>query len=463
MSLFKLNLYVPLFTTLMLNVTEVSAQQTNDPFEQLEQEMAALEKEGSAEELKEFNDWKESYLSEYQDFRRKHFKKLDDIRDKLINTWGETDPLLSSQTTYYSPDNKAKTTIDYENDQISISILHNEQEHVSTKDISNALKSALNANAVVASKINSTSFKILKKNIENISPVETPVEVIAQPEALIEKEINKINKQAIEARQQVEKVFDMSLQVSSPVQLDSENLLAKKKLTAEIAKIESEKTQRIKSLKASQVEANAMQQREKLKNKRVTTYTIPLAHSSFIKKAAPYKNIVSKHSKRWRLPESLLFSIIHTESHFNTQAESPIPAFGLMQIVPISAGADVNLFLHKKKNIMSKEYLFNPKNNIETGVAYMHLLNTRYLAKISNQQSRFYCMIAAYNTGAGNVAKAFNTDNSRNINKASNIINKMTPEEVYNKLIRDLPYEETKKYLQKVLERQPIYKSMEQI
>ncbi|GAA74935.1 hypothetical protein P20480_1400 [Pseudoalteromonas sp. BSi20480] len=159
----------------------------------------------------------------------------------------------------------------------------------------------------------------------------------------------------------------------------------------------------------------------------------------------------------------MLFSIIHTESHFNTQAESPIPAFGLMQIVPISAGADVNLFLHKKKNIMSKEYLFNPKNNIETGVAYMHLLNTRYLAKISNQQSRFYCMIAAYNTGAGNVAKAFNTDNSRNINKASNIINKMTPEEVYNKLIRDLPYEETKKYLQKVLERQPIYKSMEQI
>ena len=76
MSLFKLNLYVPLFTTLMLNVTEVSAQQTNDPFEQLEQEMAALEKEGSAEELKEFNDWKETYLSEYQDFRRKHFKNL---------------------------------------------------------------------------------------------------------------------------------------------------------------------------------------------------------------------------------------------------------------------------------------------------------------------------------------------------------------------------------------------------
>ena len=111
--------------------------------------------------------------------------------------------------------------------------------------------------------------------------------MITQPEALIEKEINKINKQTIEARQQVEKVFDMSLQVSSPVQLDSENLLAKKKLTAEIAKIESEKTQRIKSLKASQVEANAMQQREKLKNKRVTTYTIPLAHSSFIKKSSP--------------------------------------------------------------------------------------------------------------------------------------------------------------------------------
>ncbi len=72
-------------------------------------------------------------------------------------------------------------------------------------------------------------------------------------------------------------------------------------------------------------------------------------------------------------------------------------------------------------------------------------------------------MIAAYNTGAGNVAKTFNYDNSRNITKASTIINSMTPEQVYNKLISDLPYEETRKYLQKVIERQAIYKSMDQI
>ncbi len=113
---FKLKTYLSIFSVLMLNVTCAFAQNSSDPFDELGREMASLEKEGSAEELKEFNEWKERYLSEYQDFRQKHFKKLDDIRDKLINTWGETDSQRASLSTYYSPDNQVKTSIDFEND-----------------------------------------------------------------------------------------------------------------------------------------------------------------------------------------------------------------------------------------------------------------------------------------------------------------------------------------------------------
>ena len=58
-----------------------------------------------------------------------------------------------------------------------------------------------------------------------------------------------------------------------------------------------------------------------------------------------------------------------------------------------------------------------------------------------------YCTISAYNTGAGNVLRTF----SKNKITAVNIINSMTPSQIYNKLITSLPYKETRRYLQKVL------------
>jgi membrane-bound lytic murein transglycosylase C len=46
---------------------------------------------------------------------------------------------------------------------------------------------------------------------------------------------------------------------------------------------------------------------------------------------------------------------------------------------------------------------------------------------------------------------------SNNIKKASKKINTMTPEEVYKHLMRHLPYNETKHYLQKVNDRRFVY------
>ena len=66
-----------------------------------------------------------------------------------------------------------------------------------------------------------------------------------------------------------------------------------------------------------------------------------------------------------------------------------------------------------------------------------------------------YCTIAAYNTGAGNVSKAFN--GTTNINKAAKIINNMTSDQVYKRLMKKLPYNETKKYLYKVNNRMGMY------
>jgi membrane-bound lytic murein transglycosylase C len=71
--------------------------------------------------------------------------------------------------------------------------------------------------------------------------------------------------------------------------------------------------------------------------------------------------------------------------------------------------------------------------------------------------------VAAYNTGTGNVAKAFNIDKSRNIKKAARLINKLTPDQVYAHLIENLPYDETKHYLKRVIKRQKIYDVLDTI
>ncbi len=151
-------------------------------------------------------------------------------------------------------------------------------------------------------------------------------------------------------------------------------------------------------------------------------------------------------------------AIIHSESSFKSNAKSYIPAYGLMQVVPISAGHDVNKYIHKIDAPMEVSDLYVPLVNVETGSAYLNILNNRYLKAITNEQSRMYCMIAAYNTGAGNVARAFNKDRSTNINKAAIVINSMSSQQVYDHLLKNLPYDETKNYLKKVNNRIALYK-----
>jgi membrane-bound lytic murein transglycosylase C len=147
---------------------------------------------------------------------------------------------------------------------------------------------------------------------------------------------------------------------------------------------------------------------------------------------------------------------MESESHFNPYAVSSIPAFGLMQVVPGSAGKDAWKLLKNSDGRPSKSYLFNPDNNIEMGSAYLHILNSRYLADIKHPKSREYCVIAAYNTGSGNVLKTFSKDRKY----AVTVINRLDPDAVFNRLKNSLPYEETRRYVKKVTEAKKRYTAL---
>jgi len=188
---------------------------------------------------------------------------------------------------------------------------------------------------------------------------------------------------------------------------------------------------------------------------RIVSIQIPLKKNHTTTLANKYFSAIAREADRQQLPPSLLLAVMETESHFNPRARSAVPAYGLMQLVPRSGAMDAYEALYGEKTLLDAEYLYKADNNVELGSAYLSILHNRYLRHISNEESRQYCVIAAYNTGAGNVAKAFTGD--FNVRQAAKIINTMSPLEVYAYLRAELPYEETRHYVFKVTEAQKKY------
>jgi membrane-bound lytic murein transglycosylase C len=165
------------------------------------------------------------------------------------------------------------------------------------------------------------------------------------------------------------------------------------------------------------------------------------------KQAEKYRPIVSKYAAQHKVSESLIFAVIRTESNFNPFAVSAAPAYGMMQLVPSSGGREAFRQVKGRDEMPSREYLFDAENNIELGTAYLATLTYKQLDYVTNVTSREYCVISAYNSGPANVLKAFSKDRVAAVNG----INGLEPPAVYEKLRQNLPYEETREYLARVV------------
>ncbi len=187
----------------------------------------------------------------------------------------------------------------------------------------------------------------------------------------------------------------------------------------------------------------------------VLTLVAKLPENSLAKRAYGYVGEVQKAASRWQVSAPLIMAIMHTESAFNPMARSHVPAFGLMQIVPKSAGRDASRLVFGRERLLTGADLFKPATNIQMGAAYLHILDKKYLKGITNAESRKLCVIAAYNTGAGNVARAFNGTTS--IKKAFPLINRLSSKQVYAHLRSNLKHAEARRYVKKVTEALPLY------
>lgn len=166
-----------------------------------------------------------------------------------------------------------------------------------------------------------------------------------------------------------------------------------------------------------------------------------------------YHAIVAKYAKKYQVDEKLIYAIIKTESDFNQYAISKSGAIGLMQIMPNTAGADAYQAIYNKKGKPTSHYLFDADNNIQMGTVYIDILKNRYLKQIKHKLSNEYCVISAYNGGAGMVLTTFDKDR----NKAFVIINRNTPSQVYHVLTTQIKAKETRDYLIKVTKNKQLF------
>ncbi|WP_313083089.1 membrane-bound lytic murein transglycosylase MltC [Atlantibacter sp.] len=185
----------------------------------------------------------------------------------------------------------------------------------------------------------------------------------------------------------------------------------------------------------------------------IYSITINLVPNHLDKRAHKYVGMVRQAARKYGVDESLILAIMQTESSFNPYAVSRSDALGLMQVVQHTAGKDV-FRSQGKSGTPSRSYLFDPQSNIDTGTAYLAMLNNVYLGGIENPTSRRYAVITAYNGGAGSVLRVFSNDKI----KAATIINSMQPGDVYETLTTRHPSAESRRYLYKVDTAQKSYR-----
>jgi len=99
-----------------------------------------------------------------------------------------------------------------------------------------------------------------------------------------------------------------------------------------------------------------------------------------------YDGYIRNAARRFRIPEALVWAVMHVESNFNPHAVSHMGASGLMQLMPATAEE------------MYVVDIFNVRDNIEGG--------TRYLRVLANMfDGDMVKMVAGYNAGPDAVKK----------------------------------------------------------
>jgi membrane-bound lytic murein transglycosylase C len=358
----------------------------------------------------------QSAKDEFKLYKQKIIAAFDQYKFQVSRVWGDKDTISPNSKNWISfqGDLGHRSIVDFEKGTIDVEIALPAGQNISEKDIRDQLQNSI-INTLEQGRDNRSVIDIAKN----------PVSLSVGP-AVLNGQVADQNDQPIDQQD----YSKLAAQASSNI--------------------------RKKQIKGNDGKARVIYKTQ-----------LKLVSNHIEKRAIKYKADVELNAEQQKIPAALVFAIMETESMFNPTARSPAPAFGLMQLVPTSGARDAYRQLYNKDRIVSDTYLYKPNNNIKLGTAYLNRLHYVYLKGIKNPQSRQWASIAAYNTGAGNVFRAFagkyrkSRFGSRKKWKQAALyeINKMTSEQVYSHLRKRLTFKEARHYVKKVRSRINKYKA----
>lgn len=365
-------------------------------FTQTEYEQWLKEQQAGMNSMaEEENNYLAAISKEFDDYKAEQEQLFQDFKDEVEKKWDEF--RFSSSKTYVDYDNdlNARGSIDFDKGEVEIEVL------------------------------------------VEVDPKQTDKDIAAAADAKLKKKLAQvITKKADDKK---------------PMLQDQLKTKSGKKVTAVNANAFAREVIKAKPIKKEKIKSKDGRKRIKY------TVKIKMLPDHVKTRAARFKSEILKQSKRFEIDPAVAFAIMHTESSFNPKARSHIPAYGLMQLVPRSGARDAYNYVYKKDKLLKGRYLYVPKNNIELGCAYIRKLRYVYFSGIKDNQSAYYCTISAYNTGAGNVARALT--GKTKLKPAVKIVNSKGSSEVFRLLMKKLPHEETRNYLKKVTSRMKHYSS----
>ena len=337
---------------------------------------------------------------EYEDYIKAEKEAYENFVKGVNQVWGKNNFVESTNKEWveYSDDNKSRSSVDFEKGEAKIEIIVTQEEEKSNEAINKKVEDKLKE--LIVSRGKTKDYDSSK-----------------------EKAIPLQNKPILEN------------QIKTP----TGTVVTKENVNTAVKEIAKEVVVEKKEIKGDDGE-----------KRQVITVKLDLAPDHIRTRAEEYKKEVEKYCRLYNVDPAMAYAVMQTESSFNPKAKSHVPAYGLMQIVPSSAGADCAQSLKKSFSKPTANYLYKPENNIEMGVHYLYLLKKRYYTKVENPKNQDLCVIASYNTGAGNVARALRGDTK--ISKAIPQINSMSYEELFKYFEKKL-LPETQNYIRKVTER----------
>ena len=429
---------------------------SQDTFEEFRKQQKQAQQQAFEDELSEFQNYVAEVTSQYDAYEQQQAREFEAFKKAVEEKWQDFKAPSKKEYVEYDDDLDSRASVDFEKGEITVEVIVEE-------DIPDPVSQPVNK---VENNVPKQETKQETKQAP-IPQVTQEKKKVTEPKSLksiVEKtKTPEFQKEKLQQRspELKKKISDQKLQRKLADILKAKGDDGKPMLNKQVVDKKGKTvTPATAKAYASELVANATVATKTYKakdGKKRTVYTvkIPMKSDHINTRADRYKQEVLKQSKRFNIDPIIAFAVMETESAFNPKAKSHIPAYGLMQLVPKSGARDAYLYVYKKDKFLDGDYLYKPGNNIELGCAYLAKIRHQYFKSIKDDERAYICVVPAYNTGIGNVAKAL--VNQAKLKPASQKANSMSPDQLYKKLHKDLKYKEARDYLERVWSRKDKY------